>query len=110
VEEKLLPQLSRVCVMPKSMSVQVASGTKVCCEAFLPQAACEIQGVKFCSDLKVLPKLQFDMIVGYDWLASFSTMKIHRAAKWMAIPYQGQTVVLQGILSELSAGSVVQLF
>jgi hypothetical protein len=57
VAEKLLPQLSIVCVMPKSLCVQVANRTKVCCEVFLPQASWEIQGVKFCSDLKVLPKL-----------------------------------------------------
>jgi hypothetical protein len=39
VVEKLLSQLSGVCAMPNSLSVQVADGTRVCCEAFLPHAA-----------------------------------------------------------------------
>jgi hypothetical protein len=45
------------------------------------------------------------MVVGYDWLASFSPMKIHWPTKWIVIPYQGQTVILQGILSELFSGA-----
>jgi hypothetical protein len=57
VAESLLSQLSGVCSIPKSLSVQVANGTKVCCEAFQPQASWKIQGALFSSDLKVLPKL-----------------------------------------------------
>jgi hypothetical protein len=32
------------------------------------------------------------------------------AAKWMAIPYGDQTVIIQGILSEMKDGDVVQVF
>jgi hypothetical protein len=35
-------------------------------------------------------------------------MKIHWFAKWLAIPYGSQTVVIQGVLSELREGVVVQ--
>jgi hypothetical protein len=37
-------------------------------------------------------------------------MKVHWTAKWIAIPYNSRAVVIQGILSELPEGDVVQLF
>jgi hypothetical protein len=33
-------------------------------------------------------------------------MKIHWGAKWISLPYEGTTAVLQGILSELQVGGV----
>jgi hypothetical protein len=36
-----------------------------------------------------------------DWLEQFSPMKIHWSKKWLSIPYQGQTVVLQGNTSSM---------
>jgi hypothetical protein len=49
------------------------------------------------------------MILGIDWLSSFSPMQVHWAQKWISIPYQGETVVLLGDASELPVGSVIQL-
>jgi hypothetical protein len=57
----------------------------------------------------VLPLLHFDVILGYDWLAQFSPMKIHWATKWISFSYDSQIVLIQGILSELHEGSLVQL-
>jgi hypothetical protein len=62
------------------------------------------------SDFNVLPLQHFDMIVGYDWLEQYSPMKIHCNAKWMAIPYGSRTMAIQGILSKLDEGVVVQVF
>lgn len=50
----------------------------------------------FESDLRVLPLAAFDMIIGMDWLESFSPMHVHWKHKQLAIPYKGSTVVLQG--------------
>jgi hypothetical protein len=36
-------------------------------------------------------------------------MKIHWTTKWISIPYESKTVVIQGLLSELKVGDVVQL-
>jgi hypothetical protein len=36
-------------------------------------------------------------------------MKIHWSAKWLAIPYGSQIVVIQGILFELKTSVVVQV-
>jgi hypothetical protein len=49
------------------------------------------------------------VILGYDWLEQFSPMKIHWTTKWISIPYESKTVVIQGLLSKLKEGDVVQL-
>lgn len=49
------------------------------------------------------------MILGLDWLSSFSPMQIHWQQKWIAIPYDGATVVLIGDALDLPVGSVLQL-
>jgi hypothetical protein len=40
----------------------------------------------------------------------WSFSPLNWAAKWMAIPYGDQTVIIQGILSEMKDGDVVQVF
>jgi hypothetical protein len=48
--------------------------------------------------------------MGYEWLEKFNPMKVHWGVKWMAIPYGSSTVVVQGLLSELHAGQVLQVY
>jgi hypothetical protein len=49
------------------------------------------------------------MILGLDWLSNFSPMQIHWQQKWIAIPYDGATVVLIRDALDLPVGSVLQL-
>lgn len=63
----------------------------------------------FSTDLKLLPLSSYDMILGLDWLASFSPMQVHWAQKWISIPYENATAVLIGDAAELPVGSVIQL-
>jgi hypothetical protein len=84
----------------------VANGTSVQCLCHLAQAQWEVQGIQFISNCKVLPLQHYDMILGFDWLEQFSSLKIHWVDKWISIPYGASTVVIQGILSELQAGIV----
>jgi hypothetical protein len=49
------------------------------------------------------------MILGYDWLELHSPMEVHWSAKWLSIPYENRTAVIQGILFEILAGVVVQV-
>jgi hypothetical protein len=60
--------------------------------------------------MKVLPLSHYDIIVGMDWLESFSPMKVHWRQKWMLIPYHGTHSLLQGLGPELPEGSVVEVF
>jgi hypothetical protein len=91
------------------LTVAVANGHSMQCQSQFERVTWAVQGYEFQSDLKVLPLLHYDMIVGYDWLEKFSPMRVHWGAKWMAIPLGGRTVVLQGILSELLTGDVIQV-
>lgn len=50
------------------------------------------------------------MILGLDWLGSFSPMKVHWKDRWMRIPYQGSTTLLCGDIADLPAGSVLQVY
>jgi hypothetical protein len=106
----LAAQLSGVSPLSRTLSVQVADGAVVACTQQFKAAEWEVQGYKLCSDFTVLPLLHFDVILGYDWLECFSPMKVHWSEKWIAIPYGAETVLLQGILSELKPGAVVQVF
>jgi hypothetical protein len=59
--------------------------------------------------MKILPLSHFDMIVGMDWLEAFSPMQVHWRHKWMAIPYQGSTAMLQGITPKLVEEVIVHV-
>jgi hypothetical protein len=91
------------------LQVQVANGVILQCTSHIPQATWSIQGHSFTSDLKLLELSSFDMILGLDWLSSFSPMQVHWAQRWISIPYEGATAVLIGEKANLPVGSVIQL-
>jgi hypothetical protein len=47
------------------------------CSQVFTQAQWTIQGYGFSFDLKVLPLQSFDVILGLDWLETFSPMEVH---------------------------------
>jgi hypothetical protein len=59
------------------LSVAVANGERVLCQHQFLQAAWDIQGCKFTSDLKILPLQHYDLIAGYELLEQFSPMRVH---------------------------------
>jgi hypothetical protein len=87
----------------------VAGGGTLSCSAVLPQALWFISELAFQSDLKVLPLVAYDVIIGMDWLESFSPMRVHWKHKWMEIPYENRTVTLQGITPDTPEEVLVQL-
>jgi len=90
VDEKLsgLSQLSQ------PLGVLVANGSKMQCDLQLLGGQWSVQGCQFTTDMKVIPLSHYDLIVGMDWLESFSPMKIHWKHKWMYIPFQGASAIL----------------
>jgi len=90
--------------------VLVANGSKMQCDLQLLGGQWSIQGCQFTTDMKVIPLSHYDVIVGMDWLESFSPMKIHWKHKWMSIPFQGASVILQGLVPELPEHSVVEVY
>ena len=75
----------------------------------LAQAVWLIHDHSFSANPRVLPLQHFDLILGMDWLESFSPMKVHWKFKWMSIPYEYASMTLQGLLAQILAYSVVQL-
>jgi hypothetical protein len=63
----------------------------------------------FFFDFRVLPLVHHEVILGMDWLSTFSPMQVHWQEKWVAIPYQGAVVVLQGEDFELPNHLLLQL-
>ncbi|GJN25313.1 hypothetical protein PR202_gb13125 [Eleusine coracana subsp. coracana] len=80
--------------LDRALKVQVANGDSMQCDAHVCHALWAVQGYEFHSDLKVFPLQYFGMVLGYDWLEQFSPMQVHGGLKWMAVPYQGKTVVI----------------
>ncbi|CAD6247668.1 unnamed protein product [Miscanthus lutarioriparius] len=109
LSSSLAQSLSGIQELRPTVSVQVANGAVLQCTSHIPAAVWFVQGCTFTHDLKLLPLSSFDMILGLDWLASFSPMQVHWAQKWLSIPYQGSTTVLVGDAPELPVGSVIQL-
>jgi len=57
----------------------------------------------------VLPLSSYELIMGMDWLASYSPMNIDWQHKWLLITQGQQQCFLWGSLSALPPGSVVQV-
>jgi hypothetical protein len=64
----------------------------------------------FYSDFHVLDLSAFDAIVGMDWVATFSPKHIDWHQQWLAIPYKGQYIVLQGLGATLPDSACMQLY
>lgn len=96
-------------VVPISVSVRVANGEVLLCEEKWLQVPWQIQGCTFLSDILFLPLRGCDMVVGMDWLQTFSPMRVDWVQQWLAIPYQGQEVILYGHTHPIPECTVVEL-
>lgn len=92
------------------LTVQVANGQVLTCSAHVPNAVWSIQNCQFQTDLKVLPLSSYDMILGLDWLEAYSPMEIDWRQKWLHFQHEGASAYLIGILPELPADAVFQLY
>jgi len=105
----LAARLSGICSLSSAVSMQVAGGSTLSCHSVLPQALWFIGDLAFQTDLKVLPLKAYDIILGMDWLESFSPMTVHWQQKWLKIQYEDQMVVLQGLTPPSPDQVLVQL-
>lgn len=109
ISSTVASKLSGHSQLPAPIGILVANGNYLQCTTQLLQAEWLVQGCCFQTDMKIIPLSHYDLIVGMDWLEIFSPMKVHWQQKWMAIPYQGTTAILQGLLPEFPVGSVVEV-
>jgi hypothetical protein len=95
-------KLEGVQQLSSPISVRLADGGTLNCSANIPSVEWSTNGYSFHSALKILPMGSFELILGMDWLADFSPMKVHWQQKWMTITYGSSSVTLQGILPDSS--------
>lgn len=70
------------------------------CTQEIPNCNWWMQGYNFSSNFRLLYLGGYDIILGMDWLESYSPMHIDWVHKWLEFPYQGTTVRLQGLLPQ----------
>jgi hypothetical protein len=109
ISASLADKLSGVVPIQHAVTVQVAGGGLLTCDKVIPQALWFNNDIAFQSDLRVLPLKAYDVIIGMDWLESFSPMRVHWKNKWLEIPYANQTVKLQGVAPVFPEEILVQL-
>ena len=74
ISESVATQLSQVSVKQSPCQVSIAGGGTLTSAVILLTVQWSIGQLCFTSDLRVLPLTAFDMILGMDWLESFSPM------------------------------------
>ena len=94
--ESLATQLQGVVKAKHPLTVRVANGGVMRCDQEPPACPWQTHGVTFDTNLKVLPLGCYDVILGIDWLAQHSPMKVNWLEKTMDFDYKGDTVHLQG--------------
>jgi hypothetical protein len=109
ISHALATKLSGISSVSRSLHVRVANGSLLHSDSELLNATWSVCGYEFQSDLKVLSLSSYDMVLGLDWLETFSPMKVHWKEKWMAIPYKETTVLLYSSLPHLLVGTVLQV-
>jgi len=109
ISEELAQKLSGSSQLPAPIKVKVANGNIIQFSFQIAAGAWSSNRYSFHSDMKVLPLSSYDMILGLDWLESFSPMKVHWKHKWLTVPYGDSTATLFGIMDEIPEGVVVQV-
>lgn len=109
ISNAVAAKLSGVQLHQVTSTVKVAGGGVLTSAGILCQLPWMIGQCGFRSDFRILDLQSFDVIVGMDWLSSFSPMHIHWEQKWLALPYNGQFVILEGMNSQRPASLYLQV-
>jgi hypothetical protein len=109
VSTEFSSQLSGQSPLHKPLDVKIADGKILHCTHQFQWLKWSVQGRSFSTDAKILPLAHYDLIVGMDWLMQHSPMQVDWAHKWLFIPFEGQSKLLQGDLTSLPPGSVIQV-
>lgn len=89
------------------LSVRVVNGGQMRSVQEIPDCPWQTQGVGFHTSFKILPLGCYDAILGIDWLAAHSPMKVHWLQKTMAFEYQGKQVQLRGAQADTSTCQMI---
>lgn len=85
--------------LARRLRVRVADGGELACTQEVPDCQWWSHGQEFRCNLKVLPLLSYDIILGMDWLESHSPMQVDWEKKYVEFQHHGSTIRLQGLPS-----------
>jgi hypothetical protein len=88
----------------------VAGGGVLNSPGILQNALWFIDDYSFTANLKLLPLIHFDMILGMDWLEQFSPMHVHWKHKWIQFQYGESEITLQGLFHSSSEPILTQIY
>jgi hypothetical protein len=109
ISDHVAAHLPHVQAMAKPLLVHIANGSSLSCDKEVLQVTWYLNEYMFTSDLKVLQISSYDLILGMDWLGTFSPMWVHWAAKWLVIPYGGSSLKLWGLGAQEAQCAVLEV-
>lgn len=107
IAEQMAAAIPSWTMLQTPLSVRVANGSILMCTHEIKHCPLLIQGHCFYVNLKILPLQCYDIVLGMDWLESFSPMEIHWSQKWLSFPYNGTDIKLQGLLPQLHSLEII---
>ena len=81
----------------QAVKFTVADGAQLQCETCVPDFEWAVQGHTFQHTINVLPLGGYDMILGKDWLDTFSPMWVHWKRQILRFTHKGQRITLHGV-------------
>jgi hypothetical protein len=94
ISAKIVQQLSSQTVISQPSTVSIAGGGLLKSPGILQNAVWFIDEYAFTANLKVLPLVHFDVILGMDWLEQYSPVQVHWKCKWLYFQYGASTITL----------------
>ncbi|WVZ83964.1 hypothetical protein U9M48_031050 [Paspalum notatum var. saurae] len=116
VSERFASYIPSWSELVKPVQVKVANGAIVLCTHYIPSCQLTINCHQFTVDLRslsVMPLKCYDVVLGMEWLESFSPIEVHLSQKWLSFLHSGSKIKLQGLtegcenLSEISMSELL---
>lgn len=107
--ENVVNKLGLQCETVPATQVTIADGGKMQCNQLVSGVEWWCQGHTFTIDFKVLNLGGYDMILGMEWLESFSPMWIDWRRKRIRFTYMGDRVSLNGVKPNLSQTTMLSV-
>jgi hypothetical protein len=100
ISKKVAAGLVGVRWLPTKVQVKVADGALLHCQSVIQDCEWVSQGHMFCTEFKVLPLRNYDVILGMDWLMQHIPMTVDWSTRTLMVNKDGQQILLQGIVSD----------
>lgn len=105
--EHVVTKLGLQCQQVEGTQVTIADGGKLLCNRIVPAVEWWCQGQTFVTDFKVLTLSGYDMILGMEWLETFSPMWVDWRRKKLRFTYHNQRLTFIGVKDQINSGKLI---